>query len=345
MRPDRADRAVPVDLAPVDLGLGRAALGGLRLAARVDLVGLMGPAALGGRPRLGPVGLEVPVVLGRVDLDRVDLGLVDPVDLMGLAAPVDRHRMVPAVLGPVVLGRVDLADLTDRTALVGPVVQDRMGLAAPVVRMAVVLAAPAVRMARVVLAAPVGLNTAARAAPVVRMAPAVLVGLAAPVDLAVLEDLAAPEDLVDLDTVGRVVLVVLVDRRRRPTCNRVTMTEVARNGVVRGTHRTASALQVTARPHLRLQTDSGGMAGLLPERRRPTGTVHLLLAVGTVRRPPEAGTLTGTDRRTISAGDRRTMASSTTTAITPHRSLTRCSVAGASGSSVPGSRSTDLSPA
>ena len=46
----------------------------------------------------------------------------------------------------------------------------------------------------------------------------------------------------------------------------------------------------------RHNADSAGMAGLLPERRHPTGMVHRLLVVGTVRRPPAAGTNTGTDR-------------------------------------------------
>jgi hypothetical protein len=323
MRPDLEVRAVPVGLV---LGLGLVPVGlVLGLVARV---GLMGPAALVDRPVLGLAVRVVPE-------DRVVLGLVARVGLVGLmgpAAPVDRadldrmapvDRADPAAL--VVLDRVGPVDLMDRTgllvlgALVGPVVQDRMSLAAPVVLMARVPGDPA------------GLNTAARAVLMARAVPA---------------DLVVPAGLVVLgDPVGRAGLVVPAGRHRRHMCNAVTMTVVARSGVVRGTHRTASALQVTARPHLRPRTDSGGMAGLLPERRRPTGTVHRLPVVGTVRRPPEVGIHDGTDRHTISVGGRRTMARSTTTDTTPHRSSTRCSVAGASGSSVRGSRCTDLTPA
>jgi hypothetical protein len=326
MRLDLAVRAAPVVLGLVVLGLvvlgpvvlgpvapaGRVVLG---LADPVVLAGLMGPVAPVAQPLPDLEVLVVPAVLVLVLVARVD-----PVGLMGRAAPVDLARVarvVPAALA--VLDRVDPVDLTDRTALVGPVVQDRMGLAAPGDLEA--------RMARV---GPAGLNTAAPVAPMARVA---------------LGDPVVPGDLVGLNTVVQAGPVAPAGRHRRPMCNTVTMTVVARNGVVRGTRRTASALRVTARPHLRPRTDSDGMAGLLPERRRPTGTVHRLLVVGTVRRPPAAGTNTGTDRRTTSVGGRRTMARSTTTATTPHRSSTRCSVAGASGSSARGSRCTDLSPA
>lgn len=305
-RQDLVVRAVPVVRDPVDLGL----------AVRVgptDRVGLVAPVD---RLLLAPVDLVVPEDLGLV----VPVG---PVDLTVLVAPVDRHRMVPLLLVPLGLVlRMDLADRTDRTGplvLVGLVLLDRMD---PVVRAGL--------MALVVLADLVDLVDLNTAAPVVLMAPVVPV---------------VPGDPEVPDTASRVGLAAPVDRHRRPTCNKVTMTAVARSGVVRGTHRTASALQVTARPHLRPRTDSGGMVGLLPERRRPTGMVHRLPAVGTVRRPPEAGTHIGTVRHTTSVGGRRTMARSITTATTPHRSSTRCSVAGASGSSVRGFRCIDLSPA
>ncbi len=304
----------------------------LVLAVRVDPVGLMVPAA---RPL---PGLGVRAV--RADLVRVVLVLavrVDPAGLMVPAAPVDLvdpvdlHRMALAAL--VVLDQVAPGDLMDRTGLVA--------LAAPVV-----LGRPVDRMVPAGLADRTGLvvlvvlNTAdpaalmARAglvAPAARMVPA---GLVDPTGLVV---------LVDLNTAG---LVATADRHRGRMCHRGTMTVPARSGVVRGTPRTASALRVTARHPRRLRTVSGGMADLLPERRRPTGTVHRLPVAGTGRRPLEVGTPAGTDRHhTISVGGRRTTARSTTTATTPHHSSTRCSVAGASGSSVPGSRCTDLTPA
>jgi hypothetical protein len=303
---DPVVRAAPVVLGPVLVLV-------LGLVARVDPVALMDPVVLLDRRLLG---LAVRVV-------RVVLALVGLAGHMSPAARVDRpdlDRMdradQPDRAARVVPARVDPAGPMDRTGLVGPVVQDLMALAAPVALVALAgLAAP---MARAVLGDLAALTTAA---------PAVLMARVVPVGL------------------GTAGLVAPVGRHRRHMCHRVTMTVLARSGVVRGTHRTASALQVTARRHLRPRTDSGGTAGLLPERRRPIGTVHRLPAVGTVRRPPEAGTHAGTDRRTISVGDRRTMARSTTTDSTPHRSSTRCLAVGASGSSVPGSRCTDLTPA
>ncbi len=321
-RPDLEVQAAPGG--PVLAVLVLVGLGGAVpvLAARVDLAGLMAPVD---RPLPGLVVLAVPVVPGLVAPAVLALGVrVDPVDRVGLMVPVaqvdrlDLHRMaraVPAAL--VVLDQVARVDLTDRTgleALVGPVVLGRL-----VARMA-----PAGLVVLMVLE---DLNTADPAALMARAGPVVLVGLVAPVGL---------------NTAG---LVAPAGRHRGRMCHRVTMTVPARSGVVRGTPRTASALRVTARHPLRLRTVSDGTAGLLPERRRPTGTVHRLPAVGTVRRPPEAGTNTGTGRHTISVGDRRTTVRSTTTDTTPRRSSTRCSVAGASGSSVPGFRCTDLTPA
>ena len=319
MRPDLAVQAAPVVLAPVVLdpadrgpaapvvlGLGPADRVAPVVLGRVDLVGLMGPAALVDRPVLGLVVPEdrgVLVLVGLVDL----MARVGPEALVVLVVP--EALVVPDRTGPAgQVGRTDLVDLVGLVALT-----DR---AVPVVL--------------------VGLSTADRVLPEDLEAPMVR---AVQVDLV---DLVVPGDPVGLNTAGP---VAPAGRRHRLMCNAVTTTAVDRSGVVRGTHRTVSALQVTARPHLRPRTDSVGMAGLLPERRRPTGTGHRLPAVGTVRRPPAAGTLVGTDRHTISVGARRTMARSTTTATTPHRSSTRCSAAGASGSSVPGSRCTDLSPA
>jgi hypothetical protein len=301
---------------------GRVVLVLVAQADLVDLVDLMGPAGLVVvRPHLGLVVREGRVVLALV-------AQADLVDLTDRTAQADRDRMAPVDRAALaVLDRVDPVDLMDRTGLVV--------LAARVVLMARVVPADRAGLNMVVPADRAGLNTAVPAdrAGLNTAVPAVLMGRV------VLGDLVVPGDL---NTAGR---VAPAGHHRRPMCNAVTMTVVARSGVVRGTHRTASARLVTARPRLRPRTDSGGMVGLLPERRRPTGTVHRLLAVGTGRRPPEAGTNTGTDRHTISVGGRRTTARSTTTATTPHRSSIRCSVAGASGSSVRGSRCTDLNPA
>jgi hypothetical protein len=307
-----------VVLVPVDLGLVvRVVRVVLDLEVpvvlgRVARVGLMGPVALVGRLLLGLVVRVVPVVLDpAVRVDPVGLmgrmGLVAPAVLVVL---VVLDQMVP--VGPVVLGRRVLAVL---------VVLDQMGLAA-----------------RVGPGDPVALSTA------------VLVGLVVPADLSsavrvVPVGLVGRAVLVVPDTAGRAVPVAPAGRHRRHMCNRVTMTAVARSGVDRGTHRTASALRVTERLHLRPRTASGGMGGLLPGRRRPTGTVRRLPEVGMGRHPPAGGIRSGTDRRTISVGGRRTMARSTTTDTTPRRSSTRCSVAGASGSSVRGFRCTDLRPA
>ena len=330
-----AVRVVPV--VPVVLGLAvRVVPVVLGLAVRVDLVGLMGPVAPVARLLLGLVVRVVPVVLAPVVLAPavlVVLGLVARVDLVGLMGRmglVVLDQMAPvAPVGLVVLGRTVLEDL------VGPVDQDQMGLAAQVdpgdpvgLNMAVLVG----------LVVPVDLSTAARVVPVD-------LSTAVPVGRAVLVDPAGLVVPVDPDTVGRVARVAPAGRHRRHMCNGVTMTAVARSGVVRGTHRTASALPVTGLLHLRPRTASGGMAGLLPERRRPTGTVRRLPEVGMGRHPPVAGIRNGTDRRTISVGGRRTMARSTTTDTTPRRFSTRCSVAGASGSSVRGFRCTDPRPA
>ncbi len=275
--------------------------------AQVDRVGLMGPAALEDRVvRVVPVDLVV--------LDRMDPA--DRVGLMGLVVPAAPDRMVPVDL--VVLDRMVLVDLVD------PVVLERMDPADLAGRMA-----PVARL--------VPTDLLARADPVAPMAPAVrsTVDLVVPVDRSTVD-----RSTVERSTVDR---AVPVDRHRRHMCNAATTTAAARSGVVRGTHRTASAPRVTVHPRLRPRTDSGGMMGLLPERRRPTGMVRRLPVVGTDRLLPEAGTNTGTDRPTTSVGGRQTMARSTTTGTTPHRSSTRCSAAGVSGSSVPGSRCTDLS--
>jgi hypothetical protein len=226
------------------------------------------------------VVLAVPVVLALAALVvlvvLVVLGLVALVDLTGR---VVRGRMDRAAL--VVLDPVVLLDPVDRAALVvldpavlvdltGRVVRDRMDRVVLVVLVVLGLAGPVDLRARV---GRVGLGLTDLAVPVGRPAPVVL---------------EARVDPVDLITAG------LAGRHRRHTYNAVTTTAVARSGVVRGTHRTASARPITARRPRRGKMDSAGMVDLRRERRHPTGTAHRLLAAGTDRRPPAVGTLAGT---------------------------------------------------
>jgi hypothetical protein len=91
-------------------------------------------------------------------------------------------------------------------------------------------------------------------------------------------------------------LVAPADRHRRRMCSAVSTIVVARSGVARGTHRTASALPITARRRRRGKMGSAGMVDLLPELRRPTGTARLLLEAGMDRRPLAAGILAGMGR-------------------------------------------------
>jgi hypothetical protein len=314
-RQDLGVQADPVVRDPVGLGL----------AVRVGPTDRVGPV---GRPRLGlvvRVDLVVPEDLGRV-------GLVRLVDLTVPAARLDRHRMVPVVLVPA--GRGDLADLMDRTGLVVLVVllapvglvvlypMDRAGLAVRPGRMDLVARAdPVAQAVPADLVDLVDLNTAARAAPVVLMARVVLV------------------DPVGPNTAGP---VAPVDRHRRPMCNAVSTIVVARSGVVRATRRTASVRPITARRPRHRNTASDGTVDLPRERRHPTGTGHRLLAAGTGRHLPVAGTPTTTGRHATSVWRSATLGLSTTGASAPSRSSTRYSAAGASGSWVRGSRCTDL---
>jgi hypothetical protein len=263
---DRVDLGLVVLVAPVDL----TDLAGLRL------VGLVVPA--------------VPVVLGPG-------ARVDPVDLMALAA-LDRMGRaalaVPVRVDPV---RRVVLDITGRAVLVvlaaldrtGPAPPDRMDPVVPVVLVVLGRMDPVDPVGRVVLDI-TGRAVLGTTAPVVldRM------DLAAPVDLADPLDLAALAAPVVLNTVARAGLG-RTDHRRR-TCNAVTTTVVVRSGVVRATHRTASARPITAHRPRRGKMDSGGTVGLHREHPHPTGTAHRLLAAGTDRRPPVAGIPSGTGR-------------------------------------------------
>jgi hypothetical protein len=183
-----------------------------------------------------------------------------------------------------------------------------------------------------------------------RTDPVALLGLAdrmVPVDLAARVDLAVPDPAapVGTDPVGpaaRVGLADQADRRRRRTFHGVPTIGVAPRWAAPPTRRTASAHPIMV---LRLRprsTGSAGMAGLLPEVLRPTGTVRRLPVAGTVRRLPVAGTPHGTGHRATSVWRRPISGLSITVASTPFRSSTRSSVGGASGSSGRGFRCTDV---
>ncbi len=240
----------------------------------MDRADLVVPAVL----RLAVLGLVVRAVL--VDLDPVDPavpGLAAPVDLMDPAVPVDLHLVGRDDAGP------HGGPGGPQPGGPGRCWASRVGRVVPADR-----AAPVVRrtrwpgrsrwlLDRAVLAARMGLVTD-------------LVGLVDrpdPVGLVVLGDLADP------NTAG---LVAPADRHRRRMCSAVSTIVVARSGVARGTHRTASALPITARRRRLGKMGSAGMVDLLPELRRPTGTARLLLGAGTDRRPLAAGIRAGMGR-------------------------------------------------
>jgi hypothetical protein len=235
----------------------------------LDPAGLVVPAVTGPAVQVGRVGLAVTglVVPGdRLDLDQVGravtgrAALVDPVDL-DPAAPVDRAARAGLDLVVLVdlglVGREDLA-VTD---LVDPVDPDPVDRAA---------------RAGLDLVVPVGradLAVTGPAVPVGRVGLAVT-GLVDPVDLA-----------------GR------VDRHRRRTRPTAPTIGVALRWAAPGMRLTASARPTTVRrlrPH---NTDSAGMVGLHPERRRLSGRDRRPRAAGTVHRLPGVGTRHGVGRR------------------------------------------------
>ena len=103
-------------------------------------------------------------------------------------------------------------------------------------------------------------------------------------------------DLVDPDLTGLVDPAGRVGRRRR-TRPGVPTIGVAPRWAAPGMRLTASARPTMVRrlrPH---NTDSAGMVGLHPERRRLSGTDHRPRVAGTVHRLPVVGTARGTVRR------------------------------------------------
>jgi hypothetical protein len=272
---------------------------------------------------MGPVVL---VVLPPRQVDPVELVLVgDRVELMGLVA----LRLVAPRL--VALHLVDRVEHMDPGVLVPPRQVDRVRLAATV---------PVDRA-----------DLARRAAPVHRVGLMSLVDRAAPVDQveltsrAGLVDRAAPVDLAVPDLTDRVDLagrVAPVDRHRRRTSNTVSTTRVAPRWAAPGTCPTGSARRITGRRLRPGSTGSAGMAGLPPVLRRLSGTDHHLQVAGAGLRLPVVGTADGTGRRAMSQSRSAISGRLVTTGTTRSRCSTRYSVGGASGSSVSGSRCTDL---
>jgi hypothetical protein len=249
------------------------------------------------------------------------MGLVAAVVLVlprrvGRAGPVelDLARLVaPAVLvPPVAMAPVDRAVLADLARRAAPV--DRVGLMS--------LVDPAGLVDRVELMSRADLaDLAGRAAPAVLGAPAV------------------PDLTGRVDLAGR---AAPVDRHRRRTSNTVSTTGVAPRWAAPGTCRTGSARRITGRRLRPGNTDSAGTVGLPPVLRRLSGTDHHLQVAGAGLRLPVVGTAHGTGRRAMSQSRSVISGRLVTTGTTRSRCSTRYSVDGASGSSVSGSRCTDL---
>jgi hypothetical protein len=280
----------------------------------VELMGLVAPVVLVPPRLVGRAGPAEQVLVGQGD--RVELmGLVAPVvlvppRLVGRAGPVelDLARLVARAVRvpPVAMAPEDRADLALRAAPV-----DRVGLRSLVDRVEL--------MSRV--------DLALRAAPVDLAAPAVLGAPAVP-------DLTGRVDLA-----GR---AAPVDRLRRRTSNTVSTTGVAPRWAAPGTCPTGSARRITGRRLRPGSTDSAGTVGLPPVLRRLSGTDHPLQVAGEGLRLPVVGTAHGTGRHAMSLSRSVISGRLVTTGTTRSRCSTRYSVDGASGSSVSGSRCTDL---
>jgi hypothetical protein len=120
---------------------------------------------------------------------------------------------------------------------------------------------------------------------------AVLVGLLDRADLVDRAGLVVLADLVVMDLVGR------ADPRRRRTRPRAPTIAGAHKWADPRMRRTDSAHPTTVHRLRPGTTDSGGMADLLQERRRQTGTGRRLQVAGTVRPLPVVGTTHGMGRR------------------------------------------------
>jgi hypothetical protein len=253
----------------------------------------------------GPAVLDRVLGLGPAPADLVLVGQGERVELMGLVAVV--------LVAPRLVGRA------------GPVELDLARLVAPAVLV------PPVAMAlvdRVVLA-----DLARRAARVDRAGLMSLADRADRADRAVLGAPAVPE-VPDL--------TARVDRHRRRTSNTVSTTGVAPRWAAPGTCPTGSARRITGRRLRPGSADSAGTVGLPPVLRRLSGTDHRLQEAGVGLRLPAVGTAHGTGRRATSQSRSVISGRLVTTGTTRSRCSTRYSADGASGSSVSGSRCTDL---
>jgi hypothetical protein len=307
---------------------------------------------------VGPAVLDLALALGPAPADLVPVGLGDRAELMGLVAAV--VLVLPRLAGPVELvlvGRADLVELMGLVAAVVLVLPRLVGRAGPVELDLARLVVPAVLVPPVAMAPVDRAVLARRAAPVDRVGLMSLVdraGLADRVELMSRVDRAAPVVLVVLvdraapavpDLTGLVDLAARaapVDRHRRRTSNTVSTTGVALRWAAPGTCRTGSARRITGRRLRPGSTDSAGTVGLPPVLRRLSGTDHHLQVAGAGLRLLVVGTAHGTGRRAMSHSRSVISGRLVTTGTTRSRCSTRYSVDGASGSSVSGSRCTDL---
>ena len=276
---------------------------------------------------MGPAVLDLALALGPAPADLVLAGQGDRVELMGLVGPV--VLVLPRRVGRAVPVEPDLARLVVPAVLVPPVAM------APVDRAVLVhLARRAAPVDRVGL-----MSLVDRAGPANRVELMSRVVPADPADPAVLGAPAVPDLTGRVDLAGR---AAPVDRLRRRTSNTVSTTGVAPRWAAPGTCRTGSARRITGRRLRPGSTDSAGTVGLPPALRRLSGTDHRLQVDGAGLRLPVVGTAHGTGRHAMSQSRSVISGRLVTTGTTRSRCSTRYSVDGASGSSVSGSRCTDL---
>jgi hypothetical protein len=290
----------------------------------------------------GPAVLDRVLGLGPAPADLVLVGQGERVELMGLVAAVlVAPRLVDraAPVEPVLAGQGERVELTGLVAAVGLVAPRLVGRAGPVELDPARLVAPAVLVPPVAMALVVLADLARRAAPVDR---AGLMSLADRADRAAPAVLGAPAVPEVPDLMGRVDLAARVDRHRRRTSNTVSTTGVAPRWAAPGTCPTGSARRITGRRLRPGSADSAGTVGLPPVLRRLSGTDHRLQEAGVGLRLPAVGTAHGTGRRATSQSRSVISGRLVTTGTTRSRCSTRYSVDGASGSSVSGSRCTDL---
>ena len=309
--------------------LGPAPAGLVPVGDRVEPMVLVAAVVLAA-PRLGgPVVLVQAGQGARVVLmGLVAAGVLVAPRLVGRAVPVELGLAAPAVLAPpVAMAPVDRAVLAALARRAAPV--DRVELMSQVDRAGL---ADRVELTSQVDRA----GLADRVELTSRVAPADLVAPAVPADLVAP---AVPNLTGLVDPVDR---GARADRHRRRTSNTVSTTTLDPRWAAPGTCPTDSARPITGRRLGPGSTDSAGTAGLPPVLRRHSGTDRRLQVAGAGLRLPVVGTARGTGRRAMSLSRSAISGRLITTGTTRSRCSTRCSVDGASGSSVSGSRSTDL---